>query len=165
MSDAMLGMMQAMGSLFGAASATTGGGAQWSGSASQPWQAAAGMMENIATMPQIADKLPSRTELEGTWYGQNGEWLAFKDYRFRMLTRANARMEGIIYLRDNLAAFHSPAQNKTWVFEYAHEQGRLVLRDAQRRLYLFRRATASIPPAGAATQDIGQKATNPADDG
>lgn len=166
-SDAMMGMMDAMG-LFGSATPDPLAFSGAAGSGQQMAQRAGDLMQNIIAAPGLADKLPKQTPFEGVWQGQQGEWLAFKGSRFRLLASAKRRLEGIVYLRDSLIAFHSPRHNKTWVFEYAQQQGRLALRDTQRRLYLFRKVEATTPTPTqnpAKDKEIDNKAAIPPPDG
>ena len=42
-------------------------------------------------------------------------------------------------IRGNLLALHSPKHRKTWIYEFAEQEGRLALRNTQGQLLLYRR--------------------------
>jgi len=125
MAEAMRNMMEAMGLFMG----EVGPGA-------------------LQALPEMAEQWANETApgLEGLWISNSGERLLIHDSRFILDAGRGRQAQGILQIRDNYLALHSPRHNHTWFYEFAEHQGRLALRDSHGRLYLFRRSAVAVPP-------------------
>ena len=90
----------------------------------------------------------TETPLEGDWLGRSGERLTIRGSRFRLEAGPDRLLEGVLQIRGSLLALHSPRHRRTWIYEYAEQEGRLALRSTQGPLLLYRRADSqnSRPP-------------------
>lgn len=110
--------------------------AQTLGVDQMPWS-----LQGIQQMPQIPG-LPTgwrRTALEGIWEGREGGLLIVQAHRFRLYSPAGGYIEGLIQQRGDRVALYEPRQQLARPYEFAQHQGRLVLRDAEGQVYLYRR--------------------------
>jgi len=154
MADAMAKMMDAMG--FGGANrvdadssgfdsaweqpAPANGGAPWGVlTGTMPWAASRDMMERWSGRPWSQPVPTTAPRLNGVWLSDSGERLTIRGGRFRLEAGPGRVSEGMLQLRGALLALHQPRLNRTWIYEYAEHEGRLVLRDAQGQLFLYRR--------------------------
>ena len=149
MADAMLSMMDAMG-LFGRSSESndrSGSSRRWTSltpstdgvnrrGGATPWS---GFPSRYPPPPRWIDDRTMLVPLNGEWMSENGERLQVHGSRFRLLAGPGREVEGVLYLRNNLLALHSPRHDRTWTYEYAEHRGHLALRDTQGRLYLYTR--------------------------
>ncbi len=90
---------------------------------------------------ELPNELPSsaKTRLEGDWLSRGGERLMIRDSRFRLEADPDRLLEGVLQIRGGLLALHSTRHRKTWIYEYAEQDGCLALRSAQGPLLLYRR--------------------------
>jgi hypothetical protein len=148
--EAMARMMDAMGLLGDRGAAPPLAGAvpgvgpgaaaqmPWSGSPSdwgawlQPW------MQQMPGMPQMPPGW-QRTSLDGIWEGRDGGLLIVQAHRFRLYSPHGDFIEGLIQQRDDRIALYDPEHDVARPYEFAQNQGRLVLRDAAGQVYLYRR--------------------------
>jgi hypothetical protein len=79
------------------------------------------------------------TGIDGYWYSSNGETLQIQGNRFRLTSTDNRQLEGLIQTRDNYLAMHNPLNQVTNLYEYAYDNDRLVMKDPQEQLFLYRR--------------------------
>lgn len=151
MADAMLNMMDAMG--FGGTDQTAIGknrslgqswapfvspaqGSRWGVFGTRPWAGTArDMLEYWSRRPWA----PSLSALAGVWLSASGERLTIRGHQFRLEAGPGRASTGILQLRGRLLALQQPRSERTWIYEYAVHEGRLVLRDAQGQLFLYRR--------------------------
>jgi len=89
---------------------------------------------------------PSR--LEGVWEGRDGELLIVQGGRFRIYAPNMQQVDGRIEIRDDRLALYNPAIQYTKPFEFAESGGRLVMRDLDGALYLYRRLRLDGWPRG-----------------
>ncbi len=97
---------------------------------------------------RLPDAASAETPLEGDWLSRGGERLTIRGSRFRLEAGPDRLLEGVLQIRGKLLALHSPRHRKTWIYEYAEQEGRLALRSTQGPLLLYRRADSqnSRPP-------------------
>jgi hypothetical protein len=95
------------------------------------------------------------SRLEGIWEGRNGELLVVQGSRFRIYSPHMQRVDGLIQIRDDRLALYNLRDERPQPFEFAESQGRLIMRDLQGQIYLYRRlrldggrmdAPAKAPP-------------------
>jgi hypothetical protein len=160
MADAMVRMMEAMGFLDSGPSAGFPGGSGWApafGSfampGSIPWGSpyqdpshAFGMGEAMKQfsrgMPPTGSGQPfpwMGGQLEGIWEGRGGELLIVQGNRFRIYAGNAAHVDGYVMVRSDRVALYNPIDANTQLYQYAESEGRLVLKDADGQLYLYRR--------------------------
>jgi hypothetical protein len=113
----------------------------------QPWSSALtnpaqtfGMDQMMQQMPQVPG-MPGwqRTALDGIWEGRGGSLLIVQAQRFRLYSSQGGYIEGLIQQRGDRLALYDPQQDTVRPFEFAEHQGRLVLRDPEGQVYLYRR--------------------------
>jgi len=80
---------------------------------------------------------PSR--LEGVWEGRDGELVIVQGERFRIYSPERRRVDGLIRIQGNRLALYNPLDGQARPFEFAQQQGRLIMRDLAGQLYLYRR--------------------------
>jgi hypothetical protein len=124
--------------------------------AQQPWSSALtnpaqtfGMDQMMQQMPQIPgmQQMPQvpgmpgwqGTALDGIWEGRGGNLLIIQAHRFRLYSAHGGYIDGLIQQRGERLALSDPQQDTARPFEYAEHQGRLVLRDPEGQVYLYRR--------------------------
>jgi hypothetical protein len=83
------------------------------------------------------------SQLEGDWQSNTGERLRIHAGRFRLQSGPTRTAEGMIRLNGRLLSLYLPELRRTLVYEYAEYQGRLALRDAEGRIFLYRRTTGT----------------------
>ena len=149
LTDAMLKMMDAMGMI--GQSAGAGGGRHydrtWESPAPArkdwPWHQGSppqtGAWRDVPSRGELDGSLERHMALQGDWTSQSGEWLQIRGSRFRLRGGAQREVDGTLSVRDQLLALHSPRYNQTWIYQFAEQDGRLVLRDARGQMYLYRR--------------------------
>jgi hypothetical protein len=81
----------------------------------------------------------SPTTLDGVWEGRDGGLLVIQGHRFRLQSARGGHVEGLIQQRGNRLALYEPASEVARPYEFIEEQGRLILRDAEGQIYLYRR--------------------------
>ncbi|HEB95323.1 MAG TPA: hypothetical protein ENI96_02690 [Sedimenticola thiotaurini] len=82
---------------------------------------------------------PARSPLDGRWQGRSGEILEVRDGRFRIYQDADSYREGVIdRVDDSHLSMRDPASGVSRDYEYAVNEGRLVLRDDAGNLLLYR---------------------------
>jgi hypothetical protein len=77
--------------------------------------------------------------LEGVWEGREGGLLIVQGHRFRLYSPHGGFVDGLIQQRDDRIALYDQGSETARPYEFAEQQGRLVLRDADGRVYLYRR--------------------------
>jgi hypothetical protein len=148
MANAMARMMEAMGFLGG-------------GAATEPWsapmQAAEEARDMLEQMPggEALQAVPGMTgwtgtSLDGVWEGREGGLLIVQGPRFRLYAPTHAHIDGLIQQRGDRIAMYTPRDDVARPYEFALQQGRLVLRDAAGQLYLYRRLWQDQPMPGSA---------------
>ncbi|MCB1857642.1 MAG: hypothetical protein KDI63_05190 [Gammaproteobacteria bacterium] len=95
------------------------------------------MWPSPAAVPYVTQSSP----LNGAWLGQTGERLLIRDGRFHLSRYTRGSREGYLRILDSSRVLLTPSSGGNAVaYEYAIKDDRLVLRDPQLNLLLFRRA-------------------------
>jgi hypothetical protein len=165
MADAMLKMMDAMGfsgrdgTSRGGLAGPGGGGPQpapWAGvmdyapwgdarGGATPWgRAPVEMMRPWSHMPWGPMSSSARGHLDGTWVSLSGERLTVMGERFHLDAGSGRVIEGVLRIDASHLLLYQPRMRQAWRYDYAEQDGRLVLRDDEGQLFLYRRL-----PAGA----------------
>jgi hypothetical protein len=108
------------------------------------WQQMPGVSSMPESMSRFAPQVPGMpgwqgTTLEGIWEGRDGGLLIVQAYRFRLYSPHGGYVDGLIQQRGERIALYDPSSDTARPYEYAEHQGRLVLRDAEGQVYLYRR--------------------------
>lgn len=159
MADAMTRMMDAMG-LSESADASMGHtpqamrdampawpwGESWSGGFGDPVRAF-GLPKSLQDYGGAARPWQATT-LNGIWEGRNGGLLIVRGYRFRLYQPNAGYIDGLIQQRGDRIALYDPATNSAQPYEFALHRGRLAVRDAAGKLFLYRRLWLEQDAAG-----------------
>ncbi len=137
MADTFLNMMQAMG-LFRSDDS-------WQRMA-DAWRSGGGSGALDDSSRYEPDPAMRGGRLNGLWRGRGGEWLLIRGPYFRLLSGRGQQVDGMLRLHDNLLSLFTGRGQKPWVYEFAEDQGRLVLRDRQGNLFLYRRQPPQDTP-------------------
>ena len=113
----------------------------------QPWSSALTNPAQTFGMDQMMQQLPQvpgmpgwqQTPLDGLWEGRGGSLLIVQAHRFRLYSSQGGYVDGLIQQRGDRLALYDPQRDTARPFEYAQHQGRLVLRDPEGQVYLYRR--------------------------
>ena len=134
--EAMARMMNAMGLLGdnAAVPAPLPGGMP---GAVPDWGARMQQMPGMVQLPNIPGW--QRTSLDGIWEGRDGGLLIVQAHRFRLYSPHGDYIDGLIQQRGDRIAIYDPEHDVARPYEFAQHQGRLVLRDADGQVYLYRR--------------------------
>ena len=73
------------------------------------------------------------------WLGRSGELLVVRDGRFRIYLNRDRHRQGKLRILGKSLYMHDPRTKTTNKYEFATQKGRLVLRDADGQLLLYRR--------------------------
>ena len=86
--------------------------------------------------------------IEGKWQTNNGMIMEVKQGQFKMYYRQapNQFRGGLIRIKDKWLGIHEKSQGITRQFEFAHKDGRLVLRDTNGNLMLLKKMTDWMIP-------------------
>lgn len=79
------------------------------------------------------------TRLDGIWEGRDGGLLIVRGSRFRLYQFNAGFIDGLIQERGQRIALYDPNTNSARPYEFALQSGRLALRDAAGKVYLYRR--------------------------
>ncbi|MDJ0807158.1 MAG: hypothetical protein QNJ78_10035 [Gammaproteobacteria bacterium] len=174
MSQAMLSMMDAMGNLAHDYKRNKGWSSgyptppygSWQGMDYSPWalygqsgggipgqsqlmgpiNQAPGVMQGITGNIQPPHLAPPQTPLDGIWQGQGGEMVLVMYGHFRIYASADAYRDGRYTVGEERITLYDPQTGAQRSYEYALSEGRLVFRDREGRLLLFRQLPIPIPP-------------------
>jgi hypothetical protein len=168
MADAMVRMMEAMG-LFGTAGGGLSGGSPaapnpmgrpgWpsgfgvmpgvpgagtmpfpGGSQMDPTSQMGQMMERFNPGSAMTGAMPwTPGPLEGIWEGRDDGLLIVQGGRYRIYAPLSGYIDGDIRITGDRVELTNRRESFSQEFEYALDQGRLVLRDRQGQIYLYRR--------------------------
>lgn len=95
------------------------------------------------TQQQYQDLSPS--SLDGIWQGQGGEIVLVMYGHFRIYANADHYRDGRYEVRDNWIVMQDPETGSERAYEFALDQGRLVLKSKDSML-LFRQLPIPVPP-------------------
>lgn len=104
-------------------------------------QAAQGLLGQ--TLPGQA---PGRSPLDGIWRGQRGEIVLVMYGMFRIYANADTYRDGRYEVQGNKLVMIDPSRGTRRSYDFALDQGRLVLRDRDGNLLLFRQLPIPVPP-------------------
>ncbi|WP_328987817.1 hypothetical protein [Thiorhodovibrio winogradskyi] len=79
------------------------------------------------------------TSLDGIWEGRDGGLLIVRGSRFRLYQLNAGFIDGLIQERGQRIALYDPNTDSARPYEFALQSGRLALRDAAGKVYLYRR--------------------------
>lgn len=102
-------------------------------------------------MPGAPPRSPySRTQImDGIWQGRHGEVLMIKDSFFRVFTVSyNVYEDGALATQGPYLRILNPRTGETRDYEYAQRGERMILRDDEGNLLLYRRLELNSPPSG-----------------
>jgi hypothetical protein len=161
MANAMAKMMEAMGLLDSAPADPSShrgrlGGSDWSSGSGFPWRNDAQGRSPASPMEEMMRRFGKRmyppgmdggdwppgwkpSLLEGVWEGRDGELLVVQGDRFRIYSALMQRVDGLVHIQGNRLALYNPLDQHAQAFEFAESQGRLVMRDVEGQVYLYRR--------------------------
>lgn len=86
--------------------------------------------------------------LEGIWQGSRGDLLVIRGHQFRVYATAERYIEGWLKIDGQQLLLVNTQYQAPHRFEYAIHEGRLVLRDEQGQLLLYRRQDNPAFPTG-----------------
>jgi hypothetical protein len=93
-----------------------------------------------------AGPVPMQSALDGIWQGRGGEVVLVMYGHFRIYADADHYRDGMYQINDNLLILHDPQTGHSRTYEYAYDEGRMVLRDEAGQLLLYRQLPIPIPP-------------------
>lgn len=102
--------------------------------------------------PGVASDIPQQiitppgSPMDGIWQGQGGELVLVMYGHFRIYANAENYRDGRYEVRENHLVLFDPESGTSKAFEYALNEGRLVLRSQEGRLLLFRQLPIPLPP-------------------
>lgn len=98
------------------------------------------MMERFNPGSAMTGAMPwTAAPLEGIWEGSDDGLLIVQGGRYRIYAPFSGYIDGDIRIEGDRVALTNRRENFSQEFEYALDQGRLVLRDRQGQIYLYRR--------------------------
>jgi hypothetical protein len=86
-----------------------------------------------------------QSPLDGIWQGQAGEIVLVMYGHFRIYADSDHYRDGRYEINDKLLVMHDPQSGNSRSYEYAFSEGRMVLRDKEGNLLLFRQLPIPIP--------------------
>ncbi len=95
------------------------------------------------TLPGASPRLTEeKTDTpEGKWRGSNGEWLIIARGMFRLYISRDRYVEGDVRFVDRWISFRNDDNLTVKTYEYAVRDGRMILKDEDNNLLLFKRQT------------------------
>jgi hypothetical protein len=113
----------------------------------QATQAAASSMPSDTRALQTAPQTTAwtLTTLEGIWESRDGGLLIVHGARFRLYQPCAGSIDGLIQQRNQRIALYNPENDYIRPYDYAQFEGRLVLRDPEGTLFLYRRLWQDQP--------------------
>jgi hypothetical protein len=119
---------------------------QMQGLVSQAPSMAQQSMQNLTNSPQSLPNVPLQSPMDGIWEGQGGELILVMYGHFRIYADAEHYRDGSYEVIDNHIIMHDPQSGAKRTYEFALSEGRLVLRDQEGHLLLFRQLPIPVPP-------------------
>ena len=77
--------------------------------------------------------------LEGTWMGRNGDYLVVHGVEFHLFASPEHVIGGLFRIEGDSLALMNTETGITRLYEYAMQEGRLVLRDRDGQILLYKR--------------------------
>lgn len=123
-----------------------GGAAGSTDPLTQPMTQMGQMMERFpGTAPMLGMMPLSGSPLEGLWEGNDEGLLIVQGGRYRLYAPYSGYIDGDIRIAEDRLELSNRREGFVQEFEFAQDQGRLVLRDAYGQLYLYRRLNLDEP--------------------
>ena len=116
-------------------------------SAQQTLQGMAQQVPNAATGQQAQTLNPlAQSSLDGIWQGRDGEIVLVMYGHFRIYADSDNYRDGVYQIDDKWLTLYDPQSGSRKSFEYALSDGRMVLRDENDQLLLYRQLPIPVPP-------------------
>ena len=98
-------------------------------------------------MPSMGNMMsgPNSSPLDGIWQGQAGEIVLVMYGHFRIYADSDHYRDGHYEINGERLIMHDPQTGNSRTYEYAYKNGRMVLRDRDGNLLLFRQLPIPIP--------------------
>ena len=96
--------------------------------------------------PAATPNLPAQSSLDGIWQGRGGEIVLVMYGHFRIYADSDNYRDGLYQIDDKWLTLYDPQTGSRKSFEYALSEGRMVLRDENDQLLLYRQLPIPIPP-------------------
>lgn len=87
-----------------------------------------------------------QSPLEGAWESPTGELLLIEGPRYRMYAGESRHLDGQLRIEGDRLLLSNPEQRSAQRFEFITQEGRLMLRDDNGQIYLYRRIFNTHPP-------------------
>lgn len=94
----------------------------------------------------FAEPLPAKSVVDGIWLGQSGELVLVMYGHFRIYASAEVYRDGRFEISGDKLMMYDPESDRRMIFDYALEDGRMILRGADGSLMLFKQLPIPIPP-------------------
>ncbi|MEJ2590629.1 MAG: hypothetical protein P8178_04355 [Candidatus Thiodiazotropha sp.] len=96
--------------------------------------------------PPFLDQQPAKSAVDGIWLGQSGELVLVMYGHFRIYASAEVYRDGLFEISGDKLMMYDPETDRRMIFEYALEDGRMILRGADGSMMLFKQLPIPIPP-------------------
>jgi hypothetical protein len=96
--------------------------------------------------PQAIYSPPLQSSLDGIWQGRNGEIVLVMYGHFRIYADSDHFRDGLYQIDEEWLTLYDPQTGSRKSFEYALSEGRMVLRDENDQLLLYRQLPIPVPP-------------------
>jgi hypothetical protein len=124
--------------------------------ASSAQRALEGMAQQVPTTGQAPQSGPMTTpqsvypsgqsSLDGIWQGRDGEIVLVMYGHFRIYADSENYRDGLYQMNENWLTLYDPQTGSRKDYEYALSDGRMVLRDDNGQLLLYRQLPIPVPP-------------------
>lgn len=96
--------------------------------------------------PPFINRTPAKSVVDGIWLGQSGELVLVMYGHFRIYASAEVYRDGLFEISGDKLAMYDPEADRRMLFDYALENGRMMLRGEDGSLMLFKQLPIPIPP-------------------
>jgi hypothetical protein len=87
-----------------------------------------------------------QSSLDGIWQGRDGEIVLVMYGHFRIYADSENYRDGLYQIDEKWLTLYDPQTGSRKRYEYAFSEGRMVLRDEQDQLLLYRQLPIPVPP-------------------
>jgi hypothetical protein len=101
---------------------------------------------NAITAPGQQTYVPGQSSLDGIWQGRGGEIVLVMYGHFRIYADAENYRDGLYQIRDSRLILYDPQTGSQRSYEFALDEGRMVLRGDDDQLLLYRQLPIPVPP-------------------
>jgi hypothetical protein len=95
---------------------------------------------------QSGSGAPGQSGLDGIWQGRDGEIVLVMYGHVRIYADSENYRDGLYQINENWITLYDPQSGSSKNYEYALSEGRMVLRDENDQLLLYRQLPIPIPP-------------------